>query len=149
MSTSAYALQELLAKISSARSVQVRFLDVAADTLRIVGPDREAEALLTISRMVRMVRSDLESIGLNDAERSALAQHLDQFNGLTNFSHAHFDLENARRNFLAPQNINGLIYIHLALKGLKIAPNLHPETIALADIFRSLRQDVVSSSLPE
>jgi hypothetical protein len=149
MMTSALALSQIFTQITMDHGRSKRFLSVAADALALSGEDREAEALLYISRSIRRVRADIESLPFPDEQKSLLISQISVFSPIADFSHASLSLEQALGNSLAAKNLVGLTHIHMALSGFVREPEVNQTIRELAQEFRDTRDEVMSSRLPD
>jgi hypothetical protein len=149
MITSALALSEVFTAITMKRGSQVRFLSVAADVLGLTSEDREAEALLYISRAIKNVQKDIESLPFPEDQKNLLRNQISVFLPIVDFSHAHLTLDQAVGNSLSDRHLVGLMHVNMALHGKTRAIEFSSEAKSLAQDFRDLREDVSSSDLPD
>jgi len=149
MMTSALALSQVLTMIVMHRGSGDRFLSVAADKLGLSSEDREAEALLYLSRSIRNVRKDIDSLPFAEDQKELLRNQIAVFSPIADFSHAHLVVDQAKVNSLTDRNLVGLTHIHMALSGFARFPEINQTNKELASEFRELRDEVASSDVPD
>lgn len=149
MITSARALNEVFTAITIKRGSPQRFLSVAADFLGLESEDREAEALLYLSRMIRKVQSDIETLPFPEDHMNLLRSQISIFLPIADFSHAYLTVDQALGSTLADRNLVGLMHIDMALYGKTQSVEFNPDAKILAEDFREMRVDVLSSDLPD
>jgi hypothetical protein len=149
MITSAQSLGEVFTAITMKRGSPERFLSVAADVLGLKSEDREAEALLYLSRSIKRVERDIESLPFEENQKNLLRNQISVFFPIADFSHAHLSVDQALGNSLSDKNLVGLMHINMALHGKAPAIEFNPDAKVLAEQFRATREDVSSSDLPQ
>jgi hypothetical protein len=149
MITSALALSEVFTAITMKRGSSKRFLSVAAEVLGLESEDCEAEALLYLSRTIKRVQADIETLPFPEDQKNLLRNQISVFLPIADFSHAHLTVDQALGNSLADKNLVGLMHINMALHGKTRAVEFDPEAKNLAEDFRVMREDVLSSDLPD
>ena len=148
MMTSALALSQVLTAVSMHGKTADRFLRIAADKLNLSGEDREAEALLHISRAIRRVSLDISNLPFPDEQKKLLMGQISVFTPLVDFTQAHLTMEHIKGNCLSDANLVGLTFLHMTLSGHSRQPELDTTSIGLAEEFRILREDIAKSKLP-
>ena len=149
MMTSAQGLLQVFTLASLQGNPQDRFLSTAADVIGLTSEDREAEALLMIARSIRQVKSDIDGLNFDEAQIKLLHEKVSVFNPLLTFEHAHLNNAQVRDHCLKSANLVGLSFVHMTLAGFKRMPELDREAQGLADEFRTIREDIAKSNLPD
>ena len=117
MTTSALAFQQLLQVVSSRAKNNESFLVALSNVLGLAGPESKLEALAVLSRLLGQVRKDLEDLDLDEKSKVHLKAFLAPFGGIESFSQVHMNVDNAKKNFLRPDYLVGLVNVHVALAG--------------------------------
>ncbi|MEM8647889.1 MAG: hypothetical protein AAGF86_16300, partial [Pseudomonadota bacterium] len=138
MTTSTQALNQLLAVASKHRDPQTLFVAAVAEHLGLDGPDAEPQAVTYLYRLVKRIRDDIESLPLEESAKSQARSYVTPFSGLESFAHIHLNIQNAKNNFLKPDNMVGLVNLHMAMSGHVEFIDLDKNTKALAAKFRDL-----------
>lgn len=149
MMTSAQSLLEILTLTTMKGNSSERFLSIAAEILNLTSEDREAEALLLISRAIRNVKNDIEGLTFHEDQKNLLRDKIKAFEPLLSFQHAHLNNSQMRENCLNPGNLVGLTFIHMSLAGFRPVPELDKVSQGLADEFRTIREDINNTNLPQ
>lgn len=149
MITSALALSQVLTAVSLHGRTSDRFLSVAADKLALEGDDREAEALLLLSRSIRKVAADIELLPCSEEQKNTLRGQISVFAPIAHFSQVHLSMKDIKGNCLSDSHLVGLTYIHMALSGFVREPELDRTSAGLADEFRTMREDILKSDIPQ
>ncbi|GAB1479384.1 hypothetical protein MASR2M74_19460 [Paracoccaceae bacterium] len=117
MTSSAQALNQFFAAISQQGNNDEPFLVVAARVLRLNGEDAELQALARVHKLLKRVKSDISTLPFDDETMRHIKGYMNPFEGLSNLSQVHFNMKNAKANFLQPSNLVGLINLHVAISG--------------------------------
>jgi hypothetical protein len=149
MMTSAQSLLEIFTLATMKGNLPDRFLSVAAEVIGLTSEDREAEALLLIARAIRRVKTDIEGLNFPEEQKQLLRDKINVFNPLLSFEHSHFNNAQMRENCLNSGNLIGLTFIHMSLAGFRRLAELDRGAQGLADEFRTIREDLSMSNLPE
>ncbi len=149
MTTSAQQLNELLSPVSRA-APSITFLAAVSNRLDLEGDDAEMRALEQVYNTARNVKSDIDLS--DDPElKNRATQLFKPFSPLLKFSGYHLNIQQAKGNFLKPENMVGLTDLHLMLKGVTARPELPlEESKELAAEFALLKDKVVAcEGLPD
>lgn len=149
MTTSALSLYQLLAVTRSNKTPTDKFLTVLADNLELTDPDAEAQVVQLLVNLILNTEADIEKLPVADDMKAHLRRHVAPFKGISNFSQIHFDVKNARANFLKPEHLNGLTDLHLALTGHIERPTVGKDAKELAARFNRIREEILDADLPE
>ncbi len=148
MTTSAQALNEVLAVISKRASSNERFMAAVAKHLGIEGDLAEPEAAKYLYSIFIQIEKEIENLELEPSERKLLVDNLAKFNGFKTMAFGHLTVEHAKRNFLKDENLVGLTFVHFALNGIANLSTLPNDAKELAQDARDLAGSIASSSLP-
>ena len=149
MTTSAMNLYQMLANAAEASDQETKFLDAVTQHLGLAGVDAGAQVAGLIQTQISRIESDIERLPAEHPKRGHLKRYLSPFNGLKSLSHIHMDIKAAKSHFLKPENMLGLMNLHIALADHVDRPNLSNDAKELAEKFASIREEVVQSQLPE
>jgi len=148
MYTSAQALNEVLAAISSKTRPNKSFRTVLAKYLGLEGEDGEIQAVVHLHKLVSRVRDDIEVAEIDQKTKQELNNYLSAFNGILSLSQISQNLEKSKQGILKPENIVNLTIIHIALDG-KL--NRYDDGFSASELSADLdqiRQDIADSVLP-
>jgi len=147
MYTSAQALNELLTALSRRLPGTDRVASVLAVLLELEGTDVEGEAIIRLRRLVLKLQEDIRSVPTEESNRKLLEKSFSPFHGIISFSHLHFTLDDAKKNWLKGDNLVGLNYIHMVLDAKMNYSEASVECAELLSSIDEIREQLAESEI--
>jgi hypothetical protein len=149
MTTSAQALNQLLAVASSHKPIEDKFLPVLANHLQLDRENSELEVVALIQRLIKQIEKDIATAEFAEDENLHVTRFLVPFNNILAFNHLNMTIKQARDHHLKPDHLVGLTNLHLALSARVDYSDLNKDIKEYADELRNIRGQIIELDIPE